>query len=274
MKITVKVLKAILIIILTVIIIGIAAIKILSSTILDEAYVFRNLRSSNYYNSLYKELRSNFENYIGPSGLEESILDDICTVDDIQNDTETILGNIYDGTNKKVDTSSIKEKLTKSINESLKGTKTTSTSQENIDQFIEQICNEYINTISHTDYEEKINNAYQKAIKLIKYVKLALGIGVVVIIVLLILLNIKTLNRALANLGIAFTSAGAFAFAGYNFLNYNIKVDHIMVLNDSISTVLQDTVKDIFGQISYIGIVLAVIGIILIILGNVLKKEK
>ena len=49
MKYAVKIIKAILVIALTVVVIGIVAIKILSSTILDEGYVFRMLQKSNYY---------------------------------------------------------------------------------------------------------------------------------------------------------------------------------------------------------------------------------
>ena len=274
MKIIVKLLKAIMIVALTIVIIGIAAIKILSSTILDEAYVFRKLRASNYYNNIHKELIQNFENYIGPSGLEESVLDNICSIDDIQTDTETILGNIYEGTNKKIDTSIIKERLRKNITLALNEINETAESQKNIDDFIEQISNEYINTISHTDYEETINNAYQKVNKIIKYVKIALGAGALAILTALFLLNIKTLNRTFANLGIAFTTAGSFMFAGYYILNFKIKVDHLRVLNDSISTVLQGSVKDMFNQINSIGLILVIIGIVLIILGNILKKEK
>lgn len=274
MKIIVKILKAIIIVALAIIIIGVSSIKILSSTILDEAYVFRKLRASNYYNNIHKELQQNFENYIGPSGLEESILENICTIDDIQTDTETILGNVYEGTNKKVDTSKIKERLRKNITKSLNEIKATVESQKNIDDFVEQISNEYINTISHTDYEEKINNAYQKAVKVIKYAKIALGAGVIAILTLIILLNIKTINRILANLGISFATAGSFMFIGYYILNYKIKVDHLRVLNDSISTVLQSSVKDMFNQINSIGLILIIIGIVLIILGNILKKDK
>ena len=273
MKFAIKILKAILIILLTAIIIGIAAIKILSSTILDEAYVFRKLRSSNYYESIYEELKSNFENYLGPSGLEESVLDDICTIKNIQTDTETILGNIYEGTNKHVDTTHLQEKLRDNIEKSLGQIKTTDSIKKNIDQFVEQISNEYINTISHTEYEETINNMYQKAIRIIKLGNTGLWIIAVLIIMILILLNIKTLYRAPANAGISFTAAGAFLVIGHFALNYNIKVDHLRVLNNSVSMVLQDIVKNIFDTINSAGLIIAILGIVLIILGNILKKD-
>ncbi|MBR3163483.1 MAG: hypothetical protein IKF17_05245 [Clostridia bacterium] len=273
-KLLIKLLKTVFIILLTVMIIGIAAIKILSSTILDEAYVFRKLRSSNYYDSIYQELKSNFENYIGPSGLEESVLDDICTVEDIQNDTETILGNIYEGTNKKVDTTAIQERLKNNIEKSLNQLKETKQADPNIDQFVEEISNEYINTISHTDYEEKLNNVYQKAIQIIKIGKIGLWIASIIIIILLIVLNIKSINRALANIGISFASAGAFIISGYYILMYNIRIEHLRVLNNSISMAFQEAIREIFNNINSAGIIIGIIGIVLIILGNILKKDK
>ena len=274
MKVFKKIIKAILIVCLTLMIIIATAIIILSSTIMDEAYMYRKLRANDYYSSIYKELKQNFENYIGPSGLDESILDDICTIEDIQNDTEIILGNIYEGTGKKVDTSAIKERLKKRIEQSLTDTKVTDNTKDNINQFIEQISDEYINTISHTEYEDTIYNAYSRSKKIIKLAKLGYGICIATIIVLLILINLKRLRKALKNLGIAFTSSGLFMVFGYNILNYNIKVEHLRVLNDSISIVLQSIVKDLFGKINYAGICLTVAGIALIIFGNALRKEK
>ena len=274
MKAIKQIIKSILIIALTVMIIGIAAIKIISSTILDEAYVYRKMRSSNYYNNIYEELKQNFENYIGPSGLDESILDNICTVEDIQKDTETILGNIYEGTNKTVDTNEIKERLKKNITNSLNDTKVTAQTQKNIDEFIEQISNEYIITISHTDYEEQIYNRYQQIKRIINLAQIGIGIAIVSIIVLLILLNLKEILVTIKNVGIAFTASGAFLIVGHFLLNNNIKVLHLRVLNNSISMVLQNIITDIFVGISNVGIVLGVIGILLIILGNILKKNR
>ena len=274
MRIFKKIIKAILIVCLTLMIIIATAIKILSSTIMDEAYMFRKLRANDYYSNIYKELKQNFENYIGPSGLDESILDDICTEEDLQNDTEIILGNIYEGTGKKVDTSAIKDRLKKRIEQSLASTNVTDKTKENINQFIEQISDEYISTISHTEYEDTIYNVYSKSKKIIKLAKLGYGISIATIMALLVLINFKRLRKALKNIGISFTSSGLFMLLGYNILNYNIKVEHLRILNDSISIVLQSIVKDIFGKLNYAGIGLTVVGIILIILGNFLRKEK
>ena len=120
MKLAIKILKAVLVLVLTAVIIGIVTIKVASSTILDEAYAHKMLQTSKYYDNLHEEIKSAFENYIGPSGIDEIILDDVCSVEDIQKDTETILGNIYEGTDKKVNTDEIKKRIIDKINQKVK----------------------------------------------------------------------------------------------------------------------------------------------------------
>lgn len=271
MKYAVKIIKAILVIMLTLVVIGIATIKIFSSTILDEGYVFRMLQKSNYYSKIHENVKSSFENYIGPSGLDENIFADICTVEDIQKDTETILGNIYEGTDKKVNTDAIKQRVIKKIDAVLE--EETNASQENIEQFAEAIGEEYINTISHTDYEESLNNALKKATKITDVGQKTLFISLVVILVLLVVLNIKTLYLAICNIGIVGLSSGAFLVVTNLIVNNRVKVQQLKILNDPISTVLQNIVTEILNQIIRYGWIIVAVGALCIIIGNIIKVK-
>lgn len=271
MKYAVKIIKAILVIMLTLVVTGIVTIKIFSSTILDEGYVFRMLQKSNYYSKIHEIVKSSFENYIGPSGLDENILGDICTVEDIQKDTETILGNIYEGTDKKVNTDAIKQRVIKKIDTVLE--QETNASQENINKFAEAIGEEYINTISHTDYEESLNDALKKVTKITDVGQKALFISLVVILVLLVVLNIKTLYLAICNIGIAGLSSGAFLVVTNLIVNNRVKVQQIKILNDPISTVLQNIVTDILNQVIRYGWIIVAVGAVCIIVGNIIKVK-
>ena len=273
MKFAVKIINAILVIILTVALLGIAVIKIATSTILTEAYLFQMLKTNNYYNKIYEEVKSNLSTYIGPSGLDENVLDNICSVDDIQKDTETILGNIYEGTEKKVDTEAIKQRIKNNINNELKDevTALTKSAQENIDKFAETVSEEYINTISHTEYEKTINEAYKKITKIIDIAQKALFIAVGVGFILLVILNIKTIYNIATSMGIAFFSSGAFLAISYFIINSKVKVEQIKILNNSISTVLQSILKDILTTVLTIGLTLTAIGIVAIIVGCIIK---
>ena len=269
MKITLYVVRAILIIILTVIILGISVTRILSSTILDEAHVFRTMKSTEYYNKIYEEVKSNFEKYIGPSGLDESLFLDVCTVEDIQRDTETILGNIYEGTEKNIDTTPIKENVIKEFNSALENADVDV--DENINQFAEQISEEYLNTIYHTEYENSIYEGYHKIKTIVKRGQQILWILVIGMLITIGLINIKELYNIATDTGIAILSSGLFLVVTYLFVHSNIRVEQIKVLNDSISLVLQSVILSIFKLIQSGGILLAISGTILMILGNIIK---
>lgn len=273
MKLFVKIIKAVLTIVLALVVIGLATVCILSSTILNEGYILKELQSSNYYSNIYNEVQSNFENYIGPSGLDENILTDICTVEDIEKDTEIILGNIYEGTNKSIDVNSMKENIVNKINASLDDTKTTSSMRESVEQFAEAISEEYKNTISHTEYEQMINDMYSKAVKIMNFAKLAICVCIVAIAILLILINLKTLHRTLDYFGIAMASAGVFCVIANLIVNGNVRVQNIRILNNPISTSVQNIIADILSQFISVGLVLAGVGVILIIISNVIQEK-
>lgn len=271
MKLIIKFLNAVLIVVLTVVIIGIVTVKTGSSTILEKSYIHKMMEESKYYDNLYDEIKSNFENYIGPSGLDENILDDICSKEDIQNDTETILDNIYEGKGKKINTEEIKNRIVDKINQKVQEQDDiiTKKMQASINKFAETIADEYISTISHTEYEEQINSLYKEITKLVRLVQKALFIAVAIIVSLIIILNMKTLYCALLSIGTAICSSGVFIISIYYIIHSNIKIGQMKILNNAISLTLQNTVTDILNTTSKIGWILTIIGIILILISNV-----
>jgi hypothetical protein len=274
MKVIVNIIKFILIIMLTVSIIGVVSIKVLSSTVLDEAYILNLLNRSNYYENIYNEIESNFEKYIAQSGLDEDVINNVCTVEDVKNDTKLILGNIYEGTDKKVDASAIKQRLADNINASLEGEKISNSTQEAIDKFIETVGNEYTSTISHTDYENEMYNYYQKMDSKIGKVEKSLYITIIILIVLLLAVCIKKIYTVISWAGIGVTASGAFLVISNYIFNANVKVQQLKILNDSASVVLQNGIADILAQVTKTGWVLAVIGLVVVILGSIVKTIK
>ena len=272
----IRIIKAVLVIILTIVIIGIVVVKIASSTILDKAYIINSLQANNYYNNVYEELKSNFENYIGPSGLDENILNDICTAEDIKKDTEIIINNIYEGTEKKVNTNEItkrvKEKINKAVSE--KESIITSKMQASINKYSEVIAEEYINTISHTEYEETLNDIYIKVSIIMELAQKVLFTCLVVTVVLLVVLNIKTIYNIASNIGIALFSSGAFFIISNYRINSKIKIEHIKILNNTISNILQKIILGILGKVNQTGWIIITIGAILIIIGSIFKIIK
>ena len=111
MKVLINLLKFIFITILTICLIALGEITIASSTVLDKNYVMQKIEETDFYSGTYKLVESNFENYIYQSGLDEEVLKSICTEDKVKNDINIMLSNIYNGTNKTIDTTEISTNL-------------------------------------------------------------------------------------------------------------------------------------------------------------------
>ena len=246
-------------------------INIFSSTILNENYIMSKLDEEDYYNKIYESAKSNFENYINQSGLDEEVLNDIITKEKIEKDTKIIINNLFDGTNTEIDTDEIKNKLNENIDNSL-GRKKTATEEKAINEFVNIICNEYKTTILKTSYEGKINTIYQQAIKTIDLAKKALLILIGVLVIFIILLTIKRIYRLLARVGVAFVIDGLLLVLAKYYIDLKIKIETITILNNSISIVLRNILRDILNIIAKDGAILLSLGIVLIFIYAIIKS--
>lgn len=274
MKVLKNILKYVILIIISVAIIILIAIKVLSSTILEESYILNEFDESDYYNNIYQEVKNNFENYIGQSGLDENVMDNICSVEQVKNDTIIVLGNIYEGASKVVDTESIRNRLNENIKKSLSSTKITASMQKSIDIFVNEICEEYKNTISHTKYESKIYNGIKEVKTIIEKLEKIMYVVILGGIVFIIVLNLKKLNKAISLVGISMGISGIFYIILKILIDYNIKIANIKILNESISHVVQNVIFGVFYNFVSVSVIMLVLGIILIIVGNILKIQK
>ena len=257
--------------ILALAILALTIVNILSSTILSQEYILSKLQEQDYYDKIYEEAESNFENYIHQSGLDEEVLEGIVTKEKIQKDTKIIINNIYNGMNEKIDTEEIKNNLNEKINNSIDG-KISSSQQKSIDTFVDTICKEYEKTISHTNYEKKINSIINKANKYIDIAKKALLITICVSVILLILLTIKRIYGITARIGTAFIIDGLIFIIAEKYIKSKIKIDTIMLLNQGISDVLQSILNEILSNILKTGSIMLGIGILLTIIYGIIKS--
>ena len=154
MKILKTIIKYILTIIFTVLLILYILINLASSTVLNENYVLSKLEQTDYYNKIYEYVKSNYENYVYQSGLEENVLNNIITKEKVEKDTKIIIGNIYDVLDEKIQTQEIKDNLNKNIKNEMGDIVLNTTQKKSIDTFVEKICDEYTSTISHFNYEK------------------------------------------------------------------------------------------------------------------------
>lgn len=261
MKVITNIIKFIVLTILTVCIVSVGIITIVSSTILDQSYIMQKLEETNFYSDTYELVKSNFENYIYQSGLDEEVLNDICTKEKVKQDLNLILTNIYQGTDKKIDTAEIANKLNANIDKlDIKNSK----NSKAIEQFVTHICDEYTNTLIHTKYENDINEMYSKVTKLLDKLYNAIVIVIVVDIIILIIINIKKSRKIIQDLGIALLSTSVFNIIINNIVNSKVNIQGIKIFNDTFSNSIISIIQEVLEKILSFGIGALVISLILI----------
>ena len=276
MKIIINILKFIIMVILTVCLLFVGIKNVVTSTMLNKTYILQKLDETNFYSETYKIVKSNFENYISQSGLEEDVLENICTEDKVKKDINIIISNIYDGTNEKIDTTEIAEKLNSNID---KQNVRTSKNSNAIDEFVNHICESYRDSIINTKYDKTINDLYEKILGgLEKVNKIVITISIIDI-VLLVALNIKNISKILANFAETTFATSLLQFVFIIIIKAKVDISNIKAFNDAFSETIVAIIKNILNQINILGIVMLFISIIftviyeIIVYHRAVKKE-
>lgn len=263
MEILKNLLKFIFIAILTICMISIGMISIVFSTIFSKDYIMQKLEETNFYSGIYELVKSNFENYIYQSGLDEEVLDDICTEEKIKQDIQIMLSNIYDGTNQKIDTTEIANKLNGNI-EKL-GVKNRQ-NENAIQQFVTHICDEYTNTLIHTKYENKINEIYKKGTEILNKIYEIILVVFVIDIIAIIIINNKKISKDIQHIGIALLATSIFELSVWQIINLKVDIHGIKIFNDVFSKSVVVIIENTLGQVASLALGTIVIGAIFIII--------
>ncbi len=266
--------RYILIILLAIIILAFAIVNISSSTILSKDYALSKLEETEYYSGIYQEIEKNFKNYIDQSGLEEEVMNNVITEDKVKNDVNIMISNIYDGKNEEIDVAEIKTNLNNNIDEYISKQQGVKADKDAIEKYIDKICEQYKSTMTHTDYEQQINNAYMKIMKYINLGNKGILIAMLVLIIVIFALCHNRLFKGISSVGISILSSGVFLTIANIFVNTNVKINTITILNGPITKSLRLILNDIMSVIAKYGYWMLAIGIVLIILGNLMDSIK
>ena len=271
MKIVIKFLKFIVMVILTLCLLFIFVRNTIISTILSQKYILKQLEKTEFYSEVYKIAEANFENYIDQSGLEENVLNNICTQEKVRKDINIIISNIYEGTNEEIDTTEIASKLNSNIDNLNVRTAKNSNA---IDEFVNHICESYKEAIINTKYESQINGLYKKTTNILEKINKMLITVTIISIILLMIMNIKNISKILADFAIILLSTSFLQFIGINILKSKVDILNIKVFNDAFSKTIVMIVQDIFSKINTVGIIMFGISILFIIIYEIIVYYK
>lgn len=274
-----KILKTILNLILSFLLIMLIALflatNILENKILSKQYMISKLEENEFYLQVSREVENGFENYIYQSGLPEDTIKGLFTDEMIKNDVNSLLDKLYYNKDISLSTEKVRENLNKKIDDYLdsEGIKINNQGKENIKKFENLIINEYTKNVnaSNTLYEKGY-----KGIEILDKLNSKVGsipmIAIIFILVLLVIINIKNLLVAINYMGISLLSLGVLIKLGVNLIFNNVKIDNLVILTQSLSSVLTSIIKDILYNLSDNANIFIVAGVTAIIVTAILQN--
>ena len=271
MKIVKTIINTIIAIIITVTVLLFLLINLATSTILSKNYVLAKLDGASYYTKIYDKTKSNFEKYIQQSGLEEDVFEGIVSKEKVEKDIKSVISNIYDGIEEKIDTQEIKDNLNQKIEQAV-GKKVMQSQKKDIDTLVEDICKEYTTSISHYNVEKDINNYLTKIMKYIDIAKKAVLVAIAICIIILLVVNGRRIYKTVTYLGVSVMSTGIFCLVTNIFINTKVKVQTILILNEETSFVIRNILQELLDKIKSYGYIMAVVGLLLIIISNLIHN--
>lgn len=267
-KVIETIIKIILVALLFVCIFTFGILNILSKTIFSQEYTIDMLEKSNYYANIYSQIKSDFRNYIYQSGLDESVIDDIITPDEVKDDTKKIISGLYNGLHEDINTDKIAERLNSNIDKSLEGRKIDSKTREQINVFVNQITTQYKETMTKTEYENQIYKYYSKAEKIIDLGKKASIILAVILGIIIIITYFRKVFKNVAYIGTALFSTGLAYIIMESYITQKVQIENLTILNDAITLFLREYILSIMEKIATYGWVYLAIGLVLILVGS------
>lgn len=246
---------------------------ILSNTILKKQYVLDLLEKSKYYENTYNNIKNDFENYIIQSGIDESRLEDLCSIEQVKNDVNDMVSTIYDGQDIKLDTQIISNKINNIIYEILQENNRIPSKEEKeaIEIFEKNMSRAYEkNIVFDKNNVLEIQNIIKKIeIFVERAVKILLA-SCLIVVVLIILINRK-LIEIIKIIGTSVIATGIVSILIKLLIQNRIK--NILILNKAFSNSLIMLMNNIINTILITGIIAVIIGCILVILCNIKEQN-
>lgn len=243
--------------ILAILIIGITIIITCQRSILSPKYIIRQLYKNNYYEELYLSLQEDMSNHIIQSGLSNEVLENIYTMEMVEETTNQFVKDFYQNKSLEINTTTVKNNLETNITNYLKQNNIQITDQKSLDRFVEQMLSIYEEAFTFSNLIEPYQNTLHIfSLVLNTTLWLAIGIAIILIIFTRAYLKKNTFTVPLLTTGILI-------LGGSYYLTSKIDFDHFLLFNESISYIIRNVVFDIMKQLRKISIVMIIISIIL-----------
>ena len=270
-----KLISYILTFLLVIVLVALVLITCVKGKILNSDNVLKIFDNTNFYENTYNTLNENFSNYMEQSGLDESVIKDIITVEDIKTETKNCVESIYNNTKYTINKDDIERRLNENINSYLdkNNRKLNSNEKKAIDTLVSKISDLYATEIFPIDLISKVNINLEKISNIVDLANVFLYVCAGVLLFLLIIINIKSIMKVLNYVGVILLSSGVVLFAPKIFVVWKMHINDINIYNRNISDIIINFINEILNYFTKTSIIFIVIAVVLLFVANLLKKS-
>ncbi len=269
-----KLISYILTFLLVIVLVALVLITCVKGKILNSDNVLKIFDNTNFYENTYNTLNDNFSNYMEQSGLDESVIKDIITVEDIKTETKNCVESIYNNTKYTINKDDIERRLNENINSYLdkNNRKLNSNEKKAIDTLVSKISDLYATEVFPIDLISKVNINLEKISNIVDLANVFLYVCAGVLLFLLIIINIKSIMKVLNYVGVTLLSSGIVLFAPKIFVAWKMHINDINIYNRNISDIIINFINEILNYFTKTSIIFIVIAVVLLFVANLLKK--
>ena len=270
-----KLISYILTFILVIFLVALVSITCIKEKVLNIDNVLKIFDNVNFYENTYNTLNENFSNYMEQSGLDESVIENIITVEDIKTETRNCIESIYNNTKYTINKENIEKRFNENINSYLEENhrKLNSNEEKSVSTLVSKISSLYASEVFPIDLISKVNINLKKISDLVNIANVSLYGCVGVLLLLLIVINIKNIMKVLNYVGVSLLSSGIVLYAPKIFIDYKLHINDINIYNRNISDIIINFINDVLNYFTVIPIIFIVLAVVLLFVANLFRKS-
>ena len=223
---------------ITIVLFLLVVLLILKGTVYNKEYIKNELIKNNYYETVSKEILEEMRDYMTSSGMSDEILENLYTNEEVKNEINIFVDNIYIGKKYEVNTKNIKERLDNNIDSYISKYNLQIISKSNLESFKKDMIDIYKKEISLYNTIDSLINPFYKISNILNYAMLGCIVLLVVLLVIELILKVKYIP------GIIMSSGLLLIFT--RFVIYNkVDIKNLLIITDYFSIILRSILNNI-----------------------------
>lgn len=247
----------------SIVLVILAILLIFKFTVSEKKYLLKILAENNYYEKVDNEIKEEMSLYILSSGFTDEIYQDVYLYDDLVSDINKYIDSIYIGEVVKLDTSSIKSKITKNIEEFFKKTNETY-KESDLESFVDGLVNVYSDEVLLYHFPDDVIKYIPKITKMIDT---GIIVSSILLVILLVILIVIRYSYYIATI----ISSGLIILFIRLFILERIDVNEILIITENFSEELRIILNNISQLLFIVAIFFIILGIVMLVVSLIVK---